>query len=74
MLRREKDDVELTLHPIRETLLYVEITDLQKLCYRAVLEQNRELLLRGAGGGGAVSWSNISMLLRHCCNHPWLIK
>ena len=47
---------------------------MQKLCYRAVLEQNRELLLRGAGGGGAVSWSNISMLLRHCCNHPWLIK
>ena len=62
---------------MKETLLYVEITNLQKMCYRAVLERNRELLLRGAGsgaGGVASTFNNISMMLRHCCNHPWLIQ
>ena len=80
LLRREKEDVE-TLQPMQEVLLHVEITNLQKVCYRAVLEHNRTLLLRGAGGSaGSVStlaggaWANVSMMLRHCCNHPWLIK
>ena len=48
LLRREKEDVEHTLPGMKETLLYVEITNLQKMCYRAVLERNRELLQRGA--------------------------
>eukprot|EP00965_Chrysotila_dentata_P099795 3298064-Pleurochrysis_carterae.AAC.1 len=44
------------------------------MCYRAVLERNRELLLRGAGTvGTGPSFNNVSMMLRHCCNHPWLI-
>ena len=76
LLRREKDDVENSIPGMKETLLYVEITNLQKMCYRAVLERNRELLLRGAGsgaGGVASTFNNISMMLRHCCNHPWLI-
>ena len=83
LLRREKADVE-TLQPMKETTIQVEITNLQKVCYRAVLEQNRGLLLRGAalvqGGAGAGSanalagsFANVSMMLRHCCNHPWLI-
>ena len=74
LLRREKEDVEATLPGMKETLLYVEITNLQKMCYRAVLERNRELLLRGAGTAGlGPSFNNVSMMLRHCCNHPWLI-
>ncbi len=54
----------------------MEITNLQKRCYRACLEQNRELLLRGAGAHstGNLSFNNVSMMLRHCCNHPWLIR
>lgn len=76
LLRREKADVEKSLLALQETLLFVEITNLQKLCYRACLEQNRELLLRGVGsqGGGHVTFNNVSMMLRHCCNHPWLIR
>ena len=75
LLRREKEDVEQSLPGMKETLLYVEITNLQKMCYRAVLERNRELLLRGAGTAGiGPSFNNISMMLRHCCNHPWLIS
>ena len=60
--------------------------NIRQVCYRAVLEHNRGLLQRGAalvhGGGGvggrspllAGSFANVSMMLRHCCNHPWLIK
>ena len=84
LLRREKADVE-TLQPMQETTIQIEITNLQKVCYRAVLEHNRGLLQRGAalvqGGAGAGnanmlagSFANVSMMLRHCCNHPWLIK
>jgi SNF2 family DNA or RNA helicase len=84
LLRREKADVE-TLHPMQETLLHVEITNMQKICYRAVLEHNRGLLVRsldvlGSSARGAAqltnlggSFANVSMMLRHCCNHPWLI-
>ena len=48
---------------------------MQKLCYKAVLERNRELLLAGAGSEVAQgpAFNNVSMMLRHCCNHPWLI-
>jgi hypothetical protein len=83
LLRREKADVE-TLQPMQETTIQIEITNLQKVCYRAVLEHNRGLLQRGAAAvmGGAAgnaallagSFANVSMMLRHCCNHPWLIK
>ena len=76
MLRREKADVLKNLPGMKETLLYVEITNMQKLCYRAVLERNRELLLRGAGNAGerGPAFNNVSMMLRHVCNHPWIIK
>ena len=50
LLRRTKGDVDLGLAPMRETLISVEITNFQKASYRALLEQNRELLLRGAEG------------------------
>ena len=75
-VRHVQADVEKSLLALQETLLFVEITNLQKLCYRACLEQNRELLLRGVGsqGGGHVTFNNVSMMLRHCCNHPWLIR
>ena len=55
LLRRAKEDVEHTLPGMKETLLYVEITNLQKMCYRAVLERNRELLLRNISRRANVS-------------------
>mmetsp|Transcript_46978 Transcript_46978/g.109578 ORF Transcript_46978/g.109578 Transcript_46978/m.109578 type:complete len:2415 (-) Transcript_46978:291-7535(-) len=75
LLQRKKVDVDLGLTPMEETLVYVEITNFQKRCYRALLEQNRELLLRGAADTiSGPSFNNVSMQLRHCCNHPFLIK
>ena len=39
LLRRTKADVDLGLAPMRETLISVDITNFQKACYRALLEQ-----------------------------------
>ena len=75
LLRRQKGDVEKTLVPLDETIVWVEMTVFQKRCYRAVLEGNREILVRGAEGGAAMpSLVNLQMELRKCCNHPYLIK
>jgi SNF2 family DNA or RNA helicase len=75
LLRRTKGDVDLGLTPMEETLISVDITNFQKRCYRAILERNRTVLLRGAEASGAgPSFNNVSMQLRHCCNHPFLIK
>ena len=74
LLRRTKGDVDLGLAPMEETLISVEITNFQKQTYRALLEQNRTLLLRGATNVTGPSFNNLAMQLRHCCNHPFLIK
>ena len=47
LLRRQKNDVERSLVPLEETIIWVEMTLFQKKCYRAVLEGNRELNLDG---------------------------
>jgi len=74
LLRRTKEDVNLGIMPMEETLISVEITNFQKQTYRALLEQNRALLLHGHAGISGPSFNNLSMQLRHCCNHPFLIK
>ena len=57
------------------TVISVDITNFQKRCYRAILERNRSVLLRGSEASGAgPSFNNVSMQLRHCCNHPFLIE
>ena len=59
----------------QQVLISVDITNFQKRCYRAILERNRSVLLRGSEASGAgPSFNNVSMQLRHCCNHPFLIK
>ncbi|KOO53197.1 myb domain-containing protein, partial [Chrysochromulina tobinii] len=74
LLRRTKADVDLGITPMEETLVTVEITNYQKQTYRALLEQNRSLLLRGASHVNGPSFNNLAIQLRHCCNHPFLIK
>ena len=44
LLRRRKEDVETSIPPLVETLIRVGMTDVQKMHYRAVTEQNREYL------------------------------
>ena len=43
MLRRLKEDVEKNLAPKEETIIEVELTNIQKKYYRAILEKNFQL-------------------------------
>uniref|UniRef100_A0AAR2KVJ7 DNA helicase n=1 Tax=Pygocentrus nattereri TaxID=42514 RepID=A0AAR2KVJ7_PYGNA len=74
MLRRLKEDVEKNLAPKQETIIEVELTDVQKKYYRAILERNFSFLSLGANSNSNVpNLLNTMMELRKCCNHPYLI-
>lgn len=74
MLRRLKEDVEKNLAPKQETIIEVELTDVQKKYYRAILERNFSFLSLGASSNSNVpNLLNTMMELRKCCNHPYLI-
>uniref|UniRef100_A0A671L9Z7 Chromodomain-helicase-DNA-binding protein 8 n=1 Tax=Sinocyclocheilus anshuiensis TaxID=1608454 RepID=A0A671L9Z7_9TELE len=74
MLRRLKEDVEKNLAPKQETIIEVELTDVQKKYYRAILERNFSFLSMGATQNSNVpNLLNTMMELRKCCNHPYLI-
>ncbi|KAM8851002.1 LOW QUALITY PROTEIN: chromodomain-helicase-DNA-binding protein 7 [Spinachia spinachia] len=78
MLRRLKEDVEKNLAPKEETIIEVELTNIQKKYYRAILEKNFSFLSKGGPGGGGTpnvpNLLNTMMELRKCCNHPYLIN
>lgn len=71
MLRRLKEDVEKNLAPKEETIVEVELTNIQKKYYRAILERNFVFLAKGAHS--LPNLMNTMMELRKCCNHPYLI-
>lgn len=70
--------MEASLSRLTERLIHVEFTTFQKAIYRAVCEKNRALLVGGEGEAGrrkqAPSFRNLEMLLRHVCNHPYLVQ
>eukprot|EP01029_Cantina_marsupialis_P005324 TRINITY_DN1574_c0_g1_i4.p1 TRINITY_DN1574_c0_g1~~TRINITY_DN1574_c0_g1_i4.p1 ORF type:complete len:1418 (-),score=287.40 TRINITY_DN1574_c0_g1_i4:692-4945(-) len=72
LLRRLKSDVEGSLPPKEETIVEVELTTVQKKCYRAIYERNTSFLLRGSKASNLRSLQNVMMELRKCCNHPYL--
>nr|XP_040025616.1 chromodomain-helicase-DNA-binding protein 8 isoform X2 [Gasterosteus aculeatus aculeatus] len=75
MLRRLKEDVEKNLAPKQETIIEVELTDVQKKYYRAILERNFSFLSLGVTSNSNVpNLLNTMMELRKCCNHPYLIN
>ena len=74
MLRRMKEDVEKSLAPKEETIIEVELTNIQKKYYRAILERNFDFLIKGATYTNVPSLMNTMMELRKCCVHPFLLK
>ncbi|TGZ75016.1 hypothetical protein CRM22_000623 [Opisthorchis felineus] len=74
MLRRLKEDVEKSLAPKEETIVEVELTNIQKKYYRAIMERNFAFLCKGSTYSNAPNLMNVMMELRKCCNHPFLIK
>ncbi|KAG8455526.1 hypothetical protein GDO86_001643 [Hymenochirus boettgeri] len=73
MLRRLKEDVEKNLATKQETIIEVELTNIQKKYYRAILEKNFSFLTKGASQSNTPNLLNTMMELRKCCNHPYLI-
>ena len=50
VLRRLKRQVAKSIPAMKETVIDVELTTLQKQYYRAIFEKNREFLYRGCAG------------------------
>jgi SWI/SNF-related matrix-associated actin-dependent regulator of chromatin subfamily A member 5 len=74
MLRRLKADVEKSLPPKHETILYTGMSAMQKKLYRDILLRDIDVL-QGNGGGGQGNRTailNIVMQLRKCAGHPYL--
>jgi superfamily II DNA/RNA helicase len=74
LLRRVKEDVEKSLPPKEETIIEVALTPIQKKYYKAIYERNTFFLMKGSKPSNSPSLMNITMELRKCCNHPFLIK
>lgn len=74
MLRRLKADVEKSLPPKSETILFTGMSALQKRLYKDILLRDIDTLTgRGsAGGGSRTAVLNIVMQLRKCAAHPYL--
>jgi SWI/SNF-related matrix-associated actin-dependent regulator of chromatin subfamily A member 5 len=75
MLRRLKADVEKSLPPKSETILFTGMSTVQKNLYRQVLLRDIDTI-NGASAtnsnGSRTAILNIVMQLRKCCNHPYL--
>lgn len=54
MLRRLKEDVEKSLAPKEETIIEVELTNMQKKYYRGILERNFSFLTKGNNKNPAI--------------------
>jgi SWI/SNF-related matrix-associated actin-dependent regulator of chromatin subfamily A member 5 len=73
MLRRLKADVEKSLLPKHETILFTGMSVMQKKLYRDILLRDFEVLQGGATGtGNRTALLNIVMQLRKCAGHPYL--
>lgn len=74
MLRRLKEDVEKSIAPKEETIIEVELTNMQKKYYRAILEKNFSFLSKGTNSANIPNLMNTMMELRKCCIHPYLLN
>lgn len=74
MLRRLKADVEKSLPPKKETLLFVGMSAMQKALYKSLLLRDMNTITGGAQGVSRSALQNIVMQLRKCCGHPYLFE
>jgi SWI/SNF-related matrix-associated actin-dependent regulator of chromatin subfamily A member 5 len=75
MLRRLKVDVEKTLPPKSETILFTGMSSMQKNLYRQILLRDIDTINSASNSNSQQSRTailNIVMQLRKCCNHPYL--
>eukprot|EP00026_Physarum_polycephalum_P000788 Phypoly_transcript_00789.p1 GENE.Phypoly_transcript_00789~~Phypoly_transcript_00789.p1 ORF type:complete len:1293 (+),score=424.61 Phypoly_transcript_00789:569-3880(+) len=73
LLRRLKSDVEKSLLPKKEILLFVGMSEMQKAWYKKLLSKDLEVVNSNSKNKSMkVRLLNIIMQLRKCCNHPYL--
>lgn len=70
MLRRLKVDVEKSLPPKHETILFTGMSAMQKKLYRDILIRDIDAIQGTSGSRTAIL--NIVMQLRKCSGHPYL--
>ena len=72
MLRRLKADVEKSLPPKNETILFTGMSAMQKKLYKDILMRDLDTLTGKGGAGSRTAVLNIVMQLRKCAGHPYL--
>jgi len=72
LLQRLKYLVESSLGHREEKIIWVELTLFQKKWYKALYQKSYDKLK--ACGSKKASLMNVSMQLRKCCNHPFLME
>lgn len=72
MLRRLKLDVEKSLPPKHETILFTGMSAVQKKLYKDILMRDIDTITGNGGGGSKTAVLNIVMQLRKCAGHPYL--
>lgn len=70
LIRRLKSEVEHSLPPKKETVLFTKLTEMQLDLYRNLLKKDIDAI--NGKGGDRVRLLNILMQLRKCSNHPYL--
>jgi chromodomain-helicase-DNA-binding protein 7 len=55
-----------------ETIIEVELTQVQRMLYRSILEDNRDLFQKSFWPN-LVNFNNVMMEIRKVCNHPYLL-
>ena len=73
LLRRMKEDVETSIPPLKETIIDIELTKIQKMVYKTVYEKSKGTLQKGLGLKFVSMMNNLEIQLRKCCNHPFLL-
>lgn len=75
MLRRLKADVEKSLPPKTETILFTGMSSVQKQLYKQILMREIDTINTASTSNSQQTRTailNIVMQLRKCCNHPYL--
>ncbi|CDF36036.1 chromatin-remodelling complex ATPase ISWI2 [Chondrus crispus] len=70
LIRRLKSEVEHSLPPKKETVLFTKLSAMQLELYRNLLKKDIDAI--NGKGGDRVRLLNILMQLRKCANHPYL--
>ena len=72
ILRRKKSDIkEIELPAKEETIVEIELTQIQRTIYKNIIEDHSEILMNISNNKRAMN--NIMFQLRKICSHPYLI-